>query len=139
MVWSPGVVKDEQYYKILNEQRFIRRVDFLRVFHRDKDCWIWTSTTLKKERFTRATDLEIPVFATRDIRGKETNTYARRFAWEMHYGEQVGAGLVIINTCGDDKCVSPYHSVKCRRSEMWEAKVKAGIRIGRPRQKVVVG
>lgn len=101
----------------LNEERFKRRLAYIAS---DDDCWIWGSTVRKRVR-ADGTVRKIPVLNIRHANGREIQTYARRYAWEVKYGQIYPPDSHIVNVCGEDLCVKPdpKHNKPAGAGERW--------------------
>ena len=94
----------------INEGRFMRRLAHVRGNFQipENDCWIWASTCYRRA-LNDGSVIETPVLPIMHpgTRGSH-NAYARRWAWEHWHGE-VPKGTVIVNVCGEPKCVRPHY------------------------------
>lgn len=89
----------------INRGRFDRRVTKV------DGCWIWTGVVANHKGRKPYPVMPFMDFGTR----KETTYSARRYAWEefkgiLEKGDGESWKEIVLNTCGNDTCVSPEHS-----------------------------
>lgn len=94
----------ETYLNPLNQGRFKRRIAYV---GSDDDCWIWSSTCMKKQK-PDGSFYKFPTLQVRDAMKNERTVMARRFAWEIETGRPLSKDDQVRNVCGEELCVKPH-------------------------------
>lgn len=94
----------EHFNRYLVQHRYLHQ-SWAQTIKETSYCWIWCNNT--------------PIFPIKnELTGTQTTVSARRFAYECVFDVILHKKDIVVNKCGNKRCVSPYHSIVTSRRKV---------------------